>query len=1149
MEVVIEIVSSLLGVIVNALGLILILIIQGLIFVASIQEFTNYQPIVAGWRMVRDLSNMFFVVILIIIAFGTILHVESYNFKKWLPKLVLFAVLINFSKTICGLMIDVSQVVMLTFVNAFKDVGGANLTEMLGITSILKLKGEGVEDLFVVIGAYVLGMIYLLIACVVVATIAAMLAMRLVMLWVYIVLSPLAYLLAAFPGGSKYSSQWWSKFTELLISGPVLAFFLWFGFFVLGSGNNTPFESSSANSKAAADIQSGTNNDKPVVATAGSTPSALIKFMVGIGMLLAGMKISSEAGGALGSIAGKGMAKINAGKTKALGVAKGVVSQKAKQVGRTGLGLASYGAKRIGEAGDIKTLTAIGKTGLAWRRDTINTDNKEKVDKRQKFLKKIGMRENSLGALNDLQQTSGGKMLSTAIHSGGAGAYIGTAVAGPIGAAIGSVLGGIVGVGGAVGAGRLAGNFKNRAAGRGIEADAIEKQIIDYNDQEKIEKFETENINKLKDEFSKFPDSTDDEKKENEKNKNTSKIETKAAEDARQRLESLNDPKVASIYGTPEELQKQRTNLEMEEQQHLNKAAVANEKVAKFKDKDESRNSLNESIKKSENKVLDAQAEMKRLETENGSKDQLNQEAAKLRNGQKWFNRGATAASNVEKFTSETTQRAAAEGCRKMNQAKNNVKNIATSDGVTAIKDLSPYTFYGDGEELAKKLVDGSEQSNNAIANLEKFVTDLNGVGGAKEVALVQGMAKLIAASGDAGASSFGKLKAEINSFLTRNPLTMNDHASVDSYSKIINPYNMQARSGELADKNNINNQAVENSKRQGKFHINTFAKNDNGQGGSKREDKNVIGVDFNKMKERNIDLDTSNIGVNVSGDLRTVCQALIEEIKAEKNDLAKMKSDGVIGVQEYDSRQGDLSQAEKRLANPENIKDLNFVNTAHPNYSRQEAVATVYHEQIHGAGVKNEEVTESISKSLMANNLYGNNKETGGRHAVELGKLAQEKLDLGMSEKEVIGIIDQEIALRVNSEGRSPAARIISKEKGIKEPISSILLGDDKKSLANSSESKFPNFDTNNLEEAIKGLPTEIANSFKKFIPSNSKIGVNNMELTNRLLGVMNKSINRIGKKKDPKKQTEGKNNLVAKAMEEDSSQTADSKEESSSL
>jgi hypothetical protein len=77
---------------------------------------------------------------------------------------------------------------------------------------------------------YILAVIYVIITLIVVAAMVGMLIMRIIMIWVYVVLSPLAYLLSAFPGGQKYASQWWGDFTKNLIVGPVLAFFIWLSF-------------------------------------------------------------------------------------------------------------------------------------------------------------------------------------------------------------------------------------------------------------------------------------------------------------------------------------------------------------------------------------------------------------------------------------------------------------------------------------------------------------------------------------------------------------------------------------------------------------------------------------------------------------------------------------------------------------------------------------------------------------------------------------------------------------------------------------------------------------------------------------------------------------------------------------------------------
>ncbi|MFA5183972.1 MAG: hypothetical protein WC456_00415 [Patescibacteria group bacterium] len=321
-----EIIAGLLGIFIWALGIILGLALETLIVIASYQHFIDSQAVILGWVIVRDICNMFFVIVLMIIAFGTILHLEEYSYKKWLPKLILMAILINFSKTICGLLIDVTQVAMLTFVNAFKDIGGGNAVEMLGISEIVTLSEGNLKGVFNIVGAYLLGMIYLIVSIVVIVTMMMMLVMRLVMIWIYVVLSPAAYLLSAFPGGQKYASQWWSEFIKNLIVGPVLAFFIWLSLASLGAGSSfesTVYGSAGADEKASA---YGTTINQGFTVTNASKPSVLIKFVVAIGMLVGGLMVSQQIGGAAGGLAGKGIAALQKGKGLALSGGKKLLS-------------------------------------------------------------------------------------------------------------------------------------------------------------------------------------------------------------------------------------------------------------------------------------------------------------------------------------------------------------------------------------------------------------------------------------------------------------------------------------------------------------------------------------------------------------------------------------------------------------------------------------------------------------------------------------------------------------------------------------------------------------------------------------------------------------------------------------------------------
>ncbi|MFH1233060.1 MAG: hypothetical protein V1649_00185 [Patescibacteria group bacterium] len=301
--------------VVRFLGLLFLFILSLLSQVAKYNEFITADTVVKGWVIVRDLCNMFFILILLIIAFATILRQENYSIKKLLPKLLIMAVLINFSKTICGLIIDFAQVIMLTFVNGFSGGGINNLTTLFGINTLLNQAKSPETDATIGSFAGVLGALFAVaIALVVIVVMLCVLVMRIIMLWVYVILSPLAYLLAAFPAGQQYSQQWWKEFSNNVIVGPVLAFFIWLALSTaqtatIGIGNGPEFKSD-----LASDI---------------FDEGTFQSYMITIALLLGGLMVTQQIGGIAGNIAGKGMAAIQKGK----GFAQGKIWGAAKSVG------------------------------------------------------------------------------------------------------------------------------------------------------------------------------------------------------------------------------------------------------------------------------------------------------------------------------------------------------------------------------------------------------------------------------------------------------------------------------------------------------------------------------------------------------------------------------------------------------------------------------------------------------------------------------------------------------------------------------------------------------------------------------------------------------------------------------------------------
>jgi hypothetical protein len=186
-----------------------------------------------GWDIVRNFSNLFFALALLLIAISTVLNIgalDNYTAKRMLPNFIFVALFINFSKAIVGLLIDISQIIMISFYNSF----GPSMTDVIGnAAKIAEAAAESnTEDLTINIFTIV---IVALLAFVLLWT-ALILAMRIVTLWFVIMLSPLAFMSSLIPGLRNINSEWTKSLQEALITGPTLMFLLYLGFAVMSQG-------------------------------------------------------------------------------------------------------------------------------------------------------------------------------------------------------------------------------------------------------------------------------------------------------------------------------------------------------------------------------------------------------------------------------------------------------------------------------------------------------------------------------------------------------------------------------------------------------------------------------------------------------------------------------------------------------------------------------------------------------------------------------------------------------------------------------------------------------------------------------------------------------------------------------------------------
>ncbi|MBT4349467.1 hypothetical protein HOD19_01655 [bacterium] len=322
--------------------------------IAQFNNFTEIKGVQQGWTALRDLANMFFIIVLLIMSFATILKIEAYGYKQVLKKLIIMAILVNFSKTITAFIIDFFQLIMLTFVATWKDVAAGNITVALGLQDIVSFdndvseSGKTIHEADIVV-AYLLAGIFLIVTCIVVFAFIILLVARIVVLWILVVMSPLAFFANSFPATKKYFDQWLSAFSKELIVGPVLAFFLWLSFTIVGPGNiDSEFDRSDSESKDVEEI------DVPDTGglTKATKPMNTLKYIMGIAMLIGSLKVTQSIGG---TAAGMGTAA--AGKAKKFAAAAYSKPAKRAWQGSSGYGGIKGGATRLafGSTRDKKT--------------------------------------------------------------------------------------------------------------------------------------------------------------------------------------------------------------------------------------------------------------------------------------------------------------------------------------------------------------------------------------------------------------------------------------------------------------------------------------------------------------------------------------------------------------------------------------------------------------------------------------------------------------------------------------------------------------------------------------------------------------------------------------------------------------------------
>lgn len=211
-------------------------------------------PIIAvGWGMTRDLANLGFVLAIIVIAFATILRFESYGMKQALWKLIVAALLVNFSLVIAGVILDFSGVLSNTFIaGSSPEVGlqihtfATNLSASFGVNKLLKVAvfeaGSGITtanaenfqnalntfggSLVSSIASIFFVALFTFFGAITLLVISIMVFIRYIILSLLLVVAPLAWLFWIFDDLKHLWSKWWNEFFRWTFFLPSALFFL-----------------------------------------------------------------------------------------------------------------------------------------------------------------------------------------------------------------------------------------------------------------------------------------------------------------------------------------------------------------------------------------------------------------------------------------------------------------------------------------------------------------------------------------------------------------------------------------------------------------------------------------------------------------------------------------------------------------------------------------------------------------------------------------------------------------------------------------------------------------------------------------------------------------------------------------------------------
>lgn len=173
--------------------------------------------------------NIFYVLIFIILIFSSSLPfgLDNYTIKKTLPKFIGAVIMTQFSYLICGVIIDFFNLlgtIVPNFVFALGAVNNPTATGNSisgGLTTAIVLGGGGAVAIIATVG-WIIIILLAIIALIAMLVAFVYMMLRYLIMYILILLAPLAFASWVLPGTEKFFKSWWKNFIRLNAMFPLI---------------------------------------------------------------------------------------------------------------------------------------------------------------------------------------------------------------------------------------------------------------------------------------------------------------------------------------------------------------------------------------------------------------------------------------------------------------------------------------------------------------------------------------------------------------------------------------------------------------------------------------------------------------------------------------------------------------------------------------------------------------------------------------------------------------------------------------------------------------------------------------------------------------------------------------------------------------